>query len=201
MKGWQIALRQKDFVTLVTWLSYIPCNLAFLNISCSMKEILERHSLHSKNLEGQSSSEWQPVEGGEHPILSKEVAEIIGPLRKMVGEALQGSNKEELEQLEKCLEAGLRRLEMKKAEKIAAEIESLEQKGRELMQENNRLRQKKMVLEMCRAGKQIPADLENIIRNEGPSSESVTNSGRLPPDHESADTTLKLGLNYGGFTG
>ncbi|KAK1397348.1 MADS-box protein JOINTLESS [Heracleum sosnowskyi] len=161
-----------------------------------MNEILERYRLHSQNIERTerpSSSESQPVEI-ERPMLSKEAAEKMGPLRKMIGEHLQGMNTEELEQLEKSLEAGLSRLQMKKAEKITTEIESLQQKGRELMEENNRLKHQKMVMEMARGGRQpIPADLENTIRGEGPSSESATNSSRLPRDYESSDTSLKLG--------
>ncbi|KAL8133923.1 MADS-box protein SVP [Apium graveolens] len=161
----------------------------------SMKAILERHSLHSKNLGKMErpSLELQLVES-EQSILSKEVADKSRQLRQMRGEDLRGMNIEELQQLEKCLEAGLSRVITKKGEKIMTEIESLQQKGMQLMEENKRLRQH--VMEISKGGKLIPDDSETIIQEEGPSSESVTNSTGPPQDYESSDTSLKLGLNY-----
>ncbi|KAL8133924.1 hypothetical protein AgCh_009112 [Apium graveolens] len=160
-----------------------------------MKAILERHSLHSKNLGKMErpSLELQLVES-EQSILSKEVADKSRQLRQMRGEDLRGMNIEELQQLEKCLEAGLSRVITKKGEKIMTEIESLQQKGMQLMEENKRLRQH--VMEISKGGKLIPDDSETIIQEEGPSSESVTNSTGPPQDYESSDTSLKLGLNY-----
>lgn len=165
--------------------------------SSSMKEILERHSLHSKNIGKMErpSLELQLVES-EQSILSKEVAEKSRQLRQMRGEDLQGMNIEELQQLEKSLEAGLSRVITKKSEKIMTEIESLQQKGMQLMEENSRLRQRVKVMEISKGGKLILADSETIIHEDGPSSESVTNSTGPPQDYESSDTSLKLGLNY-----
>lgn len=161
----------------------------------SMNGILERHSLHSKNIGKMErpSLELQLVES-EQSILSKEVAEKSRQLRQLRGEDLQGMNVEELQQLEKSLEAGLSRVITKKGEKIMTEIESLQQKGMQLMEENKRLRQH--VMEISKGGKLIPADSETIIHEDGPSSESVTNSTGPPQDYESSDTSLKLGLNY-----
>ncbi|EEF28702.1 hypothetical protein RCOM_1055080 [Ricinus communis] len=59
----------------------------------------------------------------------------------MRGEELQGLNIEELQQLEKSLEAGLGRVIEKKGEKIMKEISELQRKGMQLMEENERLRQ------------------------------------------------------------
>uniref|UniRef100_A0A162ABM4 K-box domain-containing protein n=1 Tax=Daucus carota subsp. sativus TaxID=79200 RepID=A0A162ABM4_DAUCS len=145
-----------------------------------MKGILEKHSLHAKNL-GQMerpSLELQLVES-EHSIISKQVAEKSRQLRQMRGEDLQGMNIEELQQLEKSLEAGLSRVIKKKGEKIMTEIESLQHK---MMEISNK------------GGKIIPADSATTIHEDGPSSDSVTNSTGPPQDCESSDTSLKLGL-------
>jgi len=84
--------------------------------SSSMKEILERHNLHSKNLEklDQPSLELQLVENSNHSRLSKEIGEKSHQLRQMRGEELQGLNVEELQQLERSLESGLSRVIEKK---------------------------------------------------------------------------------------
>ncbi|CAI0419866.1 unnamed protein product [Linum tenue] len=96
--------------------------------SSSMKEILERHNLHSKNIEKleQPSLELQLVENSNFTRLSKEVAEKTRQLRQMRGEDLNGLNIEELQHLEKSLESGLTRV--------------MEKKGMQLMEENARLR-------------------------------------------------------------
>ncbi|KAJ9670233.1 hypothetical protein PVL29_026653 [Vitis rotundifolia] len=111
--------------------------------SSSMKEILEKHSLQSKNLEKleQPSLELQLVENNNHSRLSKEVADKSHRLRQMRGEELQGLNIEDLQQLEKSLEAGLSRVIQKKGERIMKEITDLQTKGVQLMEENERLRQ------------------------------------------------------------
>ncbi|KAJ6732749.1 SERUM RESPONSE FACTOR-like protein, partial [Salix koriyanagi] len=103
-----------------------------------MKEILERHSLHSKNLEKleQPSLELQLVEDSTYSRLSKEVAEKSHELRQIRGEDLQGLNIDDLLQLEKSLEAGLSCVIEKKGEKIMNEITDLQRKGTQLMEEN-----------------------------------------------------------------
>lgn len=170
--------------------------------SSSMKEILERHNLHSKNLDklDQPSLELQLVENSNYTRLSKEIAEKSHQLRQMRGEELQGLNIEELQQLEKSLEAGLSRVIEKKGEKIMVEINDLQTKGMQLMEENERLRQQ--VAEIPNGRRQFGADSENVINEEGQSSESVTNvcnsTGAPPHDYESSDTSLKLGLPYAG---
>lgn len=170
--------------------------------NCSMKEILERHHLHSKNLEkmDQPSLELQLVENSNCSRLSKEVAEKTHKLRQMRGEELQGLTVDDLQQLEKSLEAGLSRVIEKKGEKIMKEINHLQEKGMQLMEENERLKQQ--VMEVCNGHRQIAADdSENILYEEGQSSESVTNvcnSTGVPQDYDSSDTSLKLGLPYSG---
>ncbi|XP_048233415.1 MADS-box protein JOINTLESS isoform X2 [Ricinus communis] len=178
-----------------------PLFLAAWEREDSMKGILDRHNLHSKNLEKleQPSLELQLVENSNYSRLSKEVAEKILRLRQMRGEELQGLNIEELQQLEKSLEAGLGRVIEKKGEKIMKEISELQRKGMQLMEENERLRHQ--VLEVSNGRKQAGADMENGVYEEGQSSESVTNvcsSNGPPNDYESSDTSLKLGLPYSG---
>ncbi|GJS16023.1 MADS-box protein JOINTLESS [Tanacetum coccineum] len=165
--------------------------------SSSMKEILERHSLHSKNLEklDQPSLELQLVEDANYAKLSKEVSERTLQLRRLRGEELHNLGIEELHQLEKSLEAGLGRVVTKKGEVIMSEINRLQEQGVQLMEENNRLRQE--MVKISNARKQIHNDTENAIGEESESSESldnVCNSAGPSQDYESSYTSLKLGL-------
>ncbi|KAK3423470.1 hypothetical protein EUGRSUZ_F00420 [Eucalyptus grandis] len=97
--------------------------------SSSMKDTLERYTLHHNNLENmdQPSLELQ-LEHSNNMRLSKEVAEKSHRLRQLRGEDLQGLNIEELQQLEKMLEAGLNRVLVTKEERIRTEITDLETK-------------------------------------------------------------------------
>ncbi|XP_057974767.1 MADS-box protein JOINTLESS isoform X2 [Malania oleifera] len=175
--------------------------------SSSMKEILERHKLHSKNLGklDQPSLELQLVENSNFSRLSKEVAEKSRQLRHMRGEELQGLNIEELQKLERSLEAGLSRVIEKKGESIMKEISELQKKGTQLMEENERLKQQVSDVSPNNGQKQpVGGDSENMLCEEGQSSESVSNvcqstvgSGGSGPPHDyddSSDTSLKLGL-------
>lgn len=172
--------------------------------SSSVKEILERHNLHAKNLNklDQPSLELQLVEDSNHTRLSREVADRTHQLRLMRGEELQGLSVEELQQLEKSLEAGLNRVIEKKGEKINKEIKQLEAKGKQLMEENERLRQEVENISNGRKNNSnARAESENMVYDEGQSSESVNagNSSMGPPqDYDSSDMSLKLGLPYTG---
>ncbi|KAK4430520.1 MADS-box protein SVP [Sesamum alatum] len=166
-----------------------------------MKEILERHKLHAKNLDKleQPSLELQLVEDSNCSRLSKEVAERSHQLRRMRGEELQGLSIEELQLLERSLEAGLTRVIEKKGEKIMKEIDQLQEKGKQLMEENAQLRQR--VVDISNGQRNnATADSDNIVYDEGQSSESVNacNSIGPPQDYDSSDTSLKLGLPYSG---
>jgi hypothetical protein len=169
----------------------------------SMKEILERHHMHPRNLEKleQHSLELQLVENSTLVKLSKEVAEKSHKLRQMRGEELHGLSLEELHQLEKSLEAGLNRVIETKGEKIMKEITDLQQKGVQLEEENERLRHQ--VVDISHGRKQVVAVSEIVVYEEGQSSESVTNmcnSNGPANDNEGSesDTSLKLGLPYAG---
>lgn len=165
--------------------------------SSSMKGILERHRMHSKNLEKleQPSLKLQLVENSDYTRLREEIAKKCHQLRQMRGEELQGLSAEELQLLEKSLESGLNLVMEKKGEKIMNEIWVLQQKGNELMEENERLRQQ--VQEVCKGRLYVGADYENVVYEEGQSSESDTDgcsSGSPPQDYDdSSDTSLKLG--------
>ncbi|KAH9712727.1 MADS-box protein SVP [Citrus sinensis] len=169
--------------------------------SSSMKEILEKHRVHSKNLErvDQPSVELQKtckfldyhmlLENNNYSMLFKEAAEKSHLLRQMRGEEIHGLSLEELQKLERSLEVGLGRVIEKKEEKITKEINELQRRGKLLMEENERLRQQ-------------VAEVSNAYGEEGQSSESVNNicnsSNAPPPESESSDTSLKLGLPYAG---
>ncbi|KAE9613329.1 putative transcription factor MADS-MIKC family [Lupinus albus] len=167
--------------------------------SSSMKEILEKHHLHSKNLAKmeQPSLELQLVENSNYTILRKEVAEKSHQLRQMRGEDLHGLDIDELQQLERSLEDGLGRVIQKKGEKIMNEITDLQTKGMHLMEENERL--KRHVANITNGQRH---ECENLAGGEGQSSESVTNicnSTGSPHDYsDSSYTSLKLGLPYQG---
>ncbi|KAL5078989.1 hypothetical protein RYX36_007410 [Vicia faba] len=175
----------------------------------STREILERHHLHSKNLAKmeEPSLELQLVENSNCTRLSKEIADKSHQLRQMRGEDLQGMNVEQLQQLERSLEIGLGRVIENKGEKIMMEINELQRKGRQLMEENDRLKRHYVLAPKVAGviinGKMVGGvEYENVVIEEGgQSSESVTNvynSTGPPQDYESSDTSLKLGLPYGG---
>ncbi|XP_028754544.1 MADS-box protein JOINTLESS-like [Neltuma alba] len=160
--------------------------------SSSMKKILERRHLHSKNLSklDQPSLELQLVEDSNYSSLSKEITEKTRQLRQMRGEDLQGLNIEELQQLETSLEAGLTRVTETKSQMMMDEIIDLERKGMQLMEENERL--KRQVTEM-------PSEECCVV--EGQSSESVDNiccTGHPQEYDVNSDTSLRLGLPYSG---
>ncbi|VVB08411.1 unnamed protein product [Arabis nemorensis] len=182
--------------------------------SSSMREVLERHNLQSKNLEklDQPSLDLQLVENSDHARLSREIADKSHRLRQMRGEELQGLNIEDLQKLEKALETGLTRVIETKSEKILKEISELQKKGMQLMDENKRLRQQgsQLTEENERLGMQMynnvhekyGVESENVaVCEDGHSSESITNVGNsagAPVESESSDTSLRLGLPYGG---
>ncbi|XP_042496707.1 MADS-box protein JOINTLESS-like isoform X2 [Macadamia integrifolia] len=162
--------------------------------SSSIKDTVDRRSLHSKNLQklNEPSLELQ-LENSTYARLSKEVAEKSHQLRRMRGEDLQWLSIEELQQLEKSLETGLGRVIERKGERIIEEISTLQRKGSQLEEENERLRQ---LVNMSKGHFLVPHESENIIYEEGQSSESVTNicsSVGPPQDSDSSDTSLKLG--------
>ncbi|EOY15444.1 K-box region and MADS-box transcription factor family protein [Theobroma cacao] len=167
--------------------------------SSSMRDILGRYNVHSNNLNklDQPSLELQ-LENSNHIRLSKEFSVKSHQLRQMRGEDLQGLNIDELQQLEKMLEAGLTRVLETKGERISSEISALERKGVQLLEENKQLKQKMVTL--CKGKRPILAESDAAVQEEGMSSESVTNvyscSSGPPLEDDSSDTSLKLGLPF-----
>uniref|UniRef100_A0A7N2MXI2 K-box domain-containing protein n=1 Tax=Quercus lobata TaxID=97700 RepID=A0A7N2MXI2_QUELO len=117
-------------------------------------------------------------------MLSKEIEEKTHELRKIRGEELPGMDIEELQKLEKELEIGLRRVI---GERFLEEIIALQQKGAQLMEENQRLKQMENLF-----------STQTHVLEQGQSSESITNicSSSDPQDNDSSDISLKLGLPF-----
>ncbi|XP_038718071.1 MADS-box protein JOINTLESS-like isoform X2 [Tripterygium wilfordii] len=153
--------------------------------SSSMKHMLSRYNLHTDNLNklDRPSLELQ-LENTNHVRLKKDLAEKSHELRQMRGEDLQGLKIEELQQLEKVLEAGLSRVLQTKGERIFNEISALENK-----------------MEMqCKGKKVVVTDSDAAVQEEGLSSDQSANnvcscSSGPPPEDDGSDTSLKLGLS------
>ncbi|KAL8240359.1 hypothetical protein R6Q59_013714 [Mikania micrantha] len=171
----------------------------FTYSSSSMEEILERRSLHSKNLEmlNQPSLKLQLVEDTNYAKLSEEVAERTLQLRRLRGEELHGLSIEDLHELEKSLEAGLSRVVAKKGEVITNEIYHLQEKEVKLMEENDKLRLE--LLKMSNARKQIIFDYASGDDGESSESTNICNFAGTPQDYESSGTSLKLGFPHSGW--
>ncbi|CAH9128706.1 unnamed protein product [Cuscuta epithymum] len=112
--------------------------------SSNMNDVLEKYKLHSSNL-GESSQPSLELEAEEglHGAVTKEVADMMAyELRNLKEEDLEGLSFEELYELEKKLEDELSRVIEIKGKRTMAEIANLERKDTELMEENQRLKQK-----------------------------------------------------------
>ncbi|KAJ4956841.1 hypothetical protein NE237_013624 [Protea cynaroides] len=162
-----------------------------------LKEIVERHHLHSKNLQKLDKPSLElRLENSKYARLCKEISEKSNQLRRMRGEDLQRLSIEELQQLEKSLETGFNRILERKGQLIMEEISTLQRKGSQLEDENERLRQ---LVNMPIVQRHAALESENIVYEEGQSSESVTNicnSVGAPKGYDSSDTSLKLGLPF-----
>ncbi|ONH90688.1 hypothetical protein PRUPE_8G069300 [Prunus persica] len=155
--------------------------------SSSVQQVIERHGLLSSNYDqlNQPSLELQ-LESSTSAALSKEIAESTHELRKLMGEELQELNMKELQELEKLLGSGLRRVRDAKGEFFLKEITSLKWKGSQMMQENKRLKQM--------ANRQV----QTLELEQGQSSEPIGDFIHSYPsqDHDSSDTSLKLGQAF-----
>ncbi|KAL9446929.1 hypothetical protein AB3S75_014575 [Citrus x aurantiifolia] len=170
----------------------------FESSSSSMKDIIARYNMHSSNIGklNHPSLELQ-LENSKHLSLSREIAEKSRQLRQMRGEDLHGLTIEELQHLETMLEQGLSRVHQTKGDRIMNEICALERKGAKLLEENKNLKQK--VASLCKGKRVVLVDSDIAVQEEGMSSESVnvcSCSSGPPPEDDSSDTSLKLGLPY-----
>ncbi|CAN6178766.1 unnamed protein product [Urochloa humidicola] len=153
--------------------------------SSSMNHIIDKYSTHSKNL-GKSRPEASidlNVEQSKYSGLNEQLTEASRGLRQMRGEELEGLSVAELHEMEKKLEAGLHRV--------------LSTKGAQLEDENRLL--KIQVPQMPRAGTAVAADAENVLIEDGQSSESVMtalHSGSSHDNDDGSDISLKLSLPW-----
>nr|USH46159.1 MADS-box protein [Ipomoea batatas] len=168
--------------------------------SSSMKQILQKYVSHSSNINKYPRPlQFLQQENSLQVRLSKEISDKTRELRWIRGDDdLEGLSLEELEELEQKLEVGLNRVSETKDEQIRNEIATLQYKGAELMEENNRLKQRVAEMNNDRNGS-IVADMDRMILEEGQTSDqSITNNSTTQPPLQAADCSdtllLKLGL-------
>nr|GEY59671.1 MADS-box protein AGL24-like [Tanacetum cinerariifolium] len=178
-----------------------------------MQELLEKYKLHATNNDADNLYEpalnLQFIES-EETGMGKEVLEKTRELSQLRGKDLHGLSLEELQRLESTLEGGLHCVLRTKDERIAKEIESLQQKGFQMMEENKLLKQEARLLRylnkmmtLMSKGKRpwtMAIELDNSATNhedQGQSSDSVTtNASGPPPEDDCSDTALKLALPF-----
>ncbi|KAI5558330.1 hypothetical protein POPTR_017G044200v4 [Populus trichocarpa] len=158
----------------------------------SIGQVIERRNLHPKNLDtfSQPSVELQ-LDSAVHAMLNKEIAEKTRELRRTRGEDLQGLNMEELEKLEKLIEKSLCRVIETKGEKILKEVDALKSKEHQLIEENQRLKQRLMSLSKG----------QGHLLEQGQSSDSMvnnisSNSANPRQDYDNYSSFLTLGLPF-----
>ncbi|CAJ1961340.1 unnamed protein product [Sphenostylis stenocarpa] len=151
-------------------------NKLFEYASSSMQQILERHSRHSGAQGLDISSIGQQLGSDSFDMLRKEIEDKTHNLSQLNGDELQGLTIEELQKLEELLQRRWTTISKIKDEKIIQEINSSKTKEAELMEENQKLKQR-------------------LAREQRQSHESITcSSSDFSPDIGSSDTSLKLGL-------
>nr|ASZ79987.1 MADS47 [Bambusa oldhamii] len=165
--------------------------------SSSMKQTIDRYNSHSKTLQKADEPSQLDLHAEDSTCARprEELAEASLRLRQMRGEELHRLNFQQLQELEKSLESGLGSVLKIKSQKILDEINGLERKRMQLIEENSKL--KEQVSRMSKVEMQLGADPE-VVYEEGQSSESVTNTSYpcAPLDTEySSDTSLRLGLS------
>ncbi|KAG6736017.1 hypothetical protein POTOM_061295 [Populus tomentosa] len=193
-RSW-ILLPSPDMLWLV-----ILSQILLLSGSCNLRlclciaavcigQVIERRNLHPKNLDtfSQPSVELQ-LDSAVHAMLNKEIAEKTRELRRTRGEDLQGLNMEELEKLEKLIEGSLCRVIETKGEKILKEVDALKSKEQQLIEENQRLKQRLMNLSKG----------QGHLLEQGQSSDSMvtnisSNSANPRQDSDNFCSFLKLG--------
>ncbi|NP_001280194.1 MADS-box protein JOINTLESS-like [Prunus mume] len=178
--------------------------------SSSTKNVVERYKAHTNGVEKSDEPSVELQLEIENQIrLNKELAEKSRQLRQMRGEDLEKLNIDELQKLEQLVDASLGRVIETKEELIMSEIMALERKGAELVEANNQLRQRMVMLSRGNIGPGL-TEPERFINNigdggeEGMSSESATNatisscssglSLSLEDDCSDVTLALKLGL-------
>ncbi|XP_050158144.1 MADS-box protein JOINTLESS-like isoform X2 [Malus sylvestris] len=157
--------------------------------SSSTKDVIARYKSHTGEKSNQSMLDQLQLEKENTIRLSKELEDKTRKLRHLKGEELQDLDLDELQKLEKLVEASHGRV--------------METKGDELVEANNQLKQR-MVMLSARGdiGPAAIMELENLNNGgeEGVTSESATNvttssNSPLSLEDECSDIlSLKLGL-------
>ncbi|KAK8463192.1 hypothetical protein SEVIR_1G335300v4 [Setaria viridis] len=97
--------------------------------SSSMNEIIDKYNTHSKNLgKAEQPSLDLNLEHSKYANLNEQLTEASLRLRQMRGEELEGLSVDELQQLEKNLEAGLHRVLQTKDQQFLEQISELQRK-------------------------------------------------------------------------
>ncbi|KAH8502531.1 hypothetical protein H0E87_014000 [Populus deltoides] len=145
----------------------------------SMGQVIERRNLHPKNFSTlHPQSLEQQLDGGVHAMLIKEIAEKNRELRHMRGEDLQGLSLEELKKVEKLIQGSLRRV--------------VEEKGEQLAEENQRLKQQVMNLSAAQGHLLEPGQSpDSLVTNI-----SSMSSADPRQDNDSSCAFLTLGLPF-----
>ncbi|XP_031379226.1 MADS-box protein SVP-like isoform X3 [Punica granatum] len=148
--------------------------------SSSIEQVIERHiNLQSeKRLNPSSQQRVDDIQCA----LRKDLTDRARELRHLRGEDLHELNLDQLNQLEKSLEAGLLRVSETKAGRIMNEISALKKKGVQLLEENKQL---KMMVQMQEA-KRVPRN--NHLSGDYDHSSAYSNNN--------FDTSLKLGTRF-----
>ncbi|XP_061350063.1 MADS-box protein AGL24-like isoform X2 [Gastrolobium bilobum] len=152
--------------------------------SSSMKDIITRYNRHfHDNNELDSPLELQVENTSNNIELSKETADKAQQLRRMKGEDFQGLNLDDLQQLERTLVTGLKRV--------------IETKGIKLEDENKQLKQKMAMLCKEKSSFLVESDIamKEVVSSESMNNVCSCNSGPSLED-DSSDTSLKLGLPF-----
>nr|BAM74166.1 dormancy-associated MADS-box transcription factor [Pyrus pyrifolia var. culta] len=172
--------------------------------SSSTKDVIARYKSHTGGEKWDQITLHQLQLEKENTMrLSKELEDKTRKLRQMKGEDLQDLDLDQLNKLEKLVEASIGRVIKTKKKKIMSEIMAHANKGAELIDANNQLKQRVVMLS---AGGDIgPAgimELDNLnnVGEEGVTSESATNvttcsSSAFSLEDDCSDIlSLKLGL-------
>ncbi|XP_061350062.1 MADS-box protein AGL24-like isoform X1 [Gastrolobium bilobum] len=166
--------------------------------SSSMKDIITRYNRHfHDNNELDSPLELQVENTSNNIELSKETADKAQQLRRMKGEDFQGLNLDDLQQLERTLVTGLKRVIETKENRIMDEIVAFQNKGIKLEDENKQLKQKMAMLCKEKSSFLVESDIamKEVVSSESMNNVCSCNSGPSLED-DSSDTSLKLGLPF-----
>nr|GMD93976.1 MADS-box protein SVP-like [Ipomoea batatas] len=161
-----------------------------------MKHILQKYVSHSSNIHNYPRPlQFLQQENSLQVRLNKEISDKTRELRQISGEDLEGLSLEELEELEQKLEVGLNRVSETKDDQLRNEIATLQYKGAELMEENNRLKQQ---VANDRQNGRIVGDMDRMILEEGQTSDqSITNNSTTQPPLQAANCSDTLLLKLG----